>query len=233
MKAAIAFIVIVPLSVFFIYEYAIHEEVKTATVTPMNEKNVAVVAAPIVTKPLPSKSLPSVSATTPANTLQSDSEFDAINRPSDKAKQVLKAAGVLPTDLKNEAYVEFDLAALRKLKQGDSFDLAIPQTAETFSAEVTNVIAASNGDKSVFGSVIGADGRFHTTVLTIGKDAVYGQFTAPSGNYVFESKGQYGWLAAKRDLYKNHIEHQVTNQPAAQPSEGDDPFAPKAKANSL
>lgn len=232
MKKAIAFIIIVPLSLFFIYEYAIHEEVKTPVFTPMNEKNVAVVAAPIA-KPLPSESLSKDVVTSAADTLQTDSDFDAINRLSDNAKQVLKAAGVLPTDLKNEAYVEFDLAALRKLKQGDSFDLAIPQTAETFSAEVTNVIAASNGDKSVFGSVIGADGRFHTTVLTIGKDAVYGQFTAPSGNYVFESKGQYGWLAAKRDLYKNHIEHQVTNQPAAQPSDGDDPFAPKAEANSL
>lgn len=227
MKKAIAFIIIVPLSLFFIYEYAIHEEVKTPVFTPVNEKNVAVVAAPIA------KSLPKDVVTSAADTLQTDSDFDAINRLSDNAKQVLKAAGVLPTDLQNEAYVEFDLAALRELKQGDSFDLAIPQTAETFSAEVTNVIAASNGDKSVFGRVIGADGRFHTTVLTIGKDAVYGQFTAPSGNYVFESKGQYGWLAAKRDLYKNHIEHQVTNQPAAQPSDEDDPFAPKAEANSL
>ncbi|MEH6396486.1 hypothetical protein [Pseudoalteromonas sp.] len=232
MKTAIALIIIVPLSVFFIYEYAIHEQVKAPVLAPVNEKNVAVVAAPIA-KSLPSESLPNVIVPLVETTLQGDSDFDAINRLSDKAKQVLKASGVLPTDLKNEAYIEFDLAALKKLKQGDNFDLAIPQTAETFSAEVTNVIAASNGDKSVFGRVIGADGQFHTTVMTIGKDAIYGQFTAPSGNYVFESKGQYGWLAAKRDLYKNHIEHQVTNQPSAQPSDGDDPFAPKAATNNL
>ena len=233
MKKVIAFIVIVPIGAFFIYEFAIRDEIKTPVITHGIEKNVVVEDEGTINKSLPTKPLSHAVVTTAEPSNHNDEEFDAINRLSDKAKHVLKAAGVLPTDLHNEAYVEFDLAALRELKQGDSFDLAIPQTAETFSAEVTNVIAASNGDKSVFGRVIGADGRFHTTVMTIGDDAVYGQFTAPSGNYVFESKGQYGWLAAKRDLYKNHIEHQVTNQPSAQPSDGDDPFAPKAAGNNL
>ena len=39
MKTAIAFIIIVPLSLFFIYEYAIHDEVKTPVLAPINEKN--------------------------------------------------------------------------------------------------------------------------------------------------------------------------------------------------
>lgn len=154
--------------------------------------------------------------------------FDAINKPSAKAKEILKAAKVLPTDLQNEAYIEFDLAALKTLKTGDNFDLAIPQTAETYSAEITNVTHASNGDKSIVGQVIGANGAMHTTILTVGNDAVYGQFTAPSGNYVFESKGQYGWIAAKRDLYKTHIEHQV-GEPAPKNADDTDPFAPRAE----
>ena len=76
--------------------------------------------------------------------------------------------------------------------------------------------------------MIGANGAMHTTILTVGNDAVYGQFTAPSGNYVFESKGQYGWIAAKRDLYKSHIEHQV-GEPAPKNTDGKDPFAPSDK----
>ena len=93
MKTAIAFIIIVPLSLFFIYEYAIHDEVITPVLAPINEKNVAAVAAPIA-KPLPSKSLPKEIVTSTADTLQVDGDFDAINRLSDNAKQVLKVRTV-------------------------------------------------------------------------------------------------------------------------------------------
>lgn len=234
MKRAIAFIVIVPISAFLLYEFVIYKESNvTHSVAASDVQLSGIAPKKLAAKVSADISLPSVSATQPAVVDQTHDEFDAINRLSEKAEQVLKASGLLPTDLHNEAYIEFDLVALRKLKQGDNFDLAIPQTAETFSAEVTNIIAASNGDKSIFGRVLGADGRFHTTVMTIGEDAIYGQLTAPSGNYVFESKGQYGWLAAKRDLYKNHMEHQVTKQPTPQPSNGEDPFAPKPTGNNL
>ena len=151
----------------------------------------------------PIKATPKIEQTAPFES------FDAVNRLSDRAKAVLTNAKVLPTDLNNEAYIEFDLATLQALKTGENFDLAIPQTTETYTAEVTNVIESANGDKSIFGKVLGVDGRMHNTVLTVGKDAIYGQFTAPSGNYVFESKGQYGWIAAKRDLYKSFYINRV------------------------
>lgn len=160
------------------------------------------------------------------------SEFYAINKLSEKAKSVLSEAGVLPSDLNNEAYVEFDLPSLRALEAGDNFELMIPQSAETFIAEVTFVDVADNGDKSIFGNVTGADGRFHTTVLTVGKDAVYGQLTAPSGNYVYESKDQYGWIASKRDLYRKHVEfehseHKHHSDVQHTEHEKTDIFAPK------
>ncbi|MBB1399003.1 hypothetical protein [Pseudoalteromonas sp. SG44-8] len=233
MKRAIAFIVIVPISAFLLYEFVIYKESNVTHSVPTSDVQLSTIAPKLGAKTSPDISLPRILAKPKVAVNQTHDEFDAINRLSEKAEQILKASGFLPTDLHNEVYIEFDLVALRKLKQGDNFDLAIPQTAETFSAEVTNVIAASNGDKSIFGRVLGADGRFHTTVMTIGADAIYGQLTAPSGNYVFEGKGQYGWLATKRDLYKNHMEHQVTNQPTLEPSNGEDPFAPKAEGNNL
>lgn len=176
--------------------------------------------APIDMSKDPIKTTPKIEQTTPFES------FDAVNRLSDRAKAVLTNAKVLPTDLNNEAYIEFDLATLQALKTGENFDLAIPQTTETYTAEVTNVIESANGDKSIFGKVLGVDGRMHNTVLTVGKDAIYGQFTAPSGNYVFESKGQYGWIAAKRDLYKSHIEHDVS-APQPKTDNTGDMFAPK------
>jgi hypothetical protein len=229
MKRYIVLIIAIPLSVFAIYTL-LNNQNKTDEV----EASIAIDIVPVdsefakqTRKPLPidmSKD-PIKGAPSKVKLAVIENSFDAINKPSTKAKEILKAAKVLPTDLQNEAYIEFDLAALKTLEAGDNFDLAIPQTAETYSAEITNVTNASNGDKSIVGQVIGANGALHTTILTVGNDAVYGQFTAPSGNYVFESKGQYGWIAAKRDLYKNHIEHQV-GEPAPKNTDGGDPFAP-------
>ncbi|MGX5201730.1 hypothetical protein [Aliikangiella sp. IMCC44632] len=156
-------------------------------------------------------------AETPRELVQetnSQAAFSGISRTSTEAKAYLEAAGVLPQDLNGEAYVEFDLQALRALEIGDTFNLDIPQTLETFSAEVTNTTIFDNGDKSVFGRLVGSDGVLHTTVLTVGADALYGQLTAPSGNYVFETKEQYGWIAAKRDLYQSHIESEAVPVPA-------------------
>lgn len=231
MKRYSVFILVIPLSAFAIYQLFINTDEAAEPSAP-----IAIDIVPINTQstknthaPAPidmSKDPVNVKASVPAQQSEPFNEFDAVNRLSDKAKQVLINAKVLPTDLHNEAYVEFDLSSLQALKAGENFDLAIPQTAETYTAEVTNVVSAENGDKSIFGKVTGVDGQMHNTVLTVGKDAVYGQFTAPSGNYVFESKGKYGWIAAKRDLYKNHIEHDVS---ALKPKreKGVDIFAPK------
>ncbi|TMN40528.1 hypothetical protein [Pseudoalteromonas sp. S2755] len=169
--------------------------------------------------------------------IQKSSDFYAVNKVSNKAKAVLSAAKVLPQDLNNEAYIEFDLPTLRKLEGGDNFELLIPQTQESFVAEVTGISLAENGDKSVFGKVTGADGRFHTTVLTVGTNAVYGQLTAPSGNYVFESKDQFGWIAAKRDLYRSHKEEELHPHDSHDETEHDsvsvkeDIFQPKSNVN--
>ena len=145
----------------------------------------------------------------------------------------MQAAEVLPKDLNNEAYIEFDLDSLRTLEPGQNFELLIPQTQASFIAEVTSISESGNGDKSIFGKVTGVDGRFHTTVLTVGENAVYGQLTVPSGNYVFESKDQYGWIAAKRDLYRSHEEEEMHPPHAKEPSSGvqKDIFNPKSNIN--
>ncbi len=49
--------------------------------------------------------------------IQKSSDFYAVNKVSNKAKAVLSAAKVLPQDLNNEAYIEFDLPTLRKFRR--------------------------------------------------------------------------------------------------------------------
>jgi len=232
MKRYIVLIIAIPLSVFAIYALLTSQSTTSEPsapiaidIVPVDSEFVKKTRAP---SPIDMSRDPISPKPINDEAVEQSHSYDAINKPSIKAKDILKAAKVLPTDLQNEAYIEFDLAALKNLKMGDNFDLAIPQTAETYSAEITKVTNASNGDKSIIGQVIGVDGAMHSTILTVGNDAVYGQFTAPSGNYVFESKGQYGWIAAKRDLYKTHIEHQI-GEPAPKNIGDIDPFAPKVK----
>jgi len=234
MKRYVALIIAIPLSAYAIYSF-LNTPKRAAKpiapiaidVVPVNSKFATNQKAP---QPIDmSKDPITVKNIEPAKTSIPE-HFDAINKLSDDAKAILKNAKVLPTDLNNEAYIEFDLPTLKALNMGDNFDLAIPQSAETYTAEITSVSEASNGDKSIFGQVTGIDGNMHNTVLTVGKDAVYGQFTTPNGNYVFESKGKYGWIAAKRDLYKSHIEHD-TSSLSPNTQKGVDVFAPKKDEN--
>jgi len=164
------------------------------------------------------------------NEQETSDEFTTISRLSDKAHSVLEEAGVLPRDIvgANAVYLEFDLDSLRALEIGGTFDLEIPQTQEIFTAEVTGITKFPNGDKNIVGTVIGQGGDFHTTVITVGKDAMYGQFTTISGNWVFESKDQYGWMASKRDLYKSHVEFAAVPS-GSTVSGADDPLTPKTK----
>jgi hypothetical protein len=201
---------------------------QTVLIAQPNKSGEAIIPSPSIPAEKETHSI----AAKPLTKTDVEAVFYAINKLSDKAQSVLSEAGVLPSDLNNEAYIEFDLTSLRELEAGDNFELMIPQSAETFIAEVTFIDVANNGDKSIFGNVTGADGRFHTTVLTVGQNAVYGQLTAPSGNYVFESKDQYGWIAAKRDLYRKHVEFEHSepehHSDAQHPEhEKTDIFAPK------
>ncbi|MBQ4814540.1 hypothetical protein J8M20_24460 [Pseudoalteromonas luteoviolacea] len=193
------------------------------------EKNVnSIVPAP--TPSVPVKEVEVVSSAIKKTVQERDRlplDIGEIASISEEAKGVLVEAGVLVRDISEEAYVEFDLTAMQQLEVGDTFDLTIPQTTEMHRAEVTQVDVFPNGDKSVFAQVTGSDNRFHNSVMTVGSNAIYGQFTVSSGNYVFESHGKHGWIAAKRDLYKNHVEHSPSERA---PTEGEkDLFSPPIK----
>lgn len=157
-----------------------------------------------------------------ATEVVASNDFTGISKLSDKAKEVLETAGVMPVDVNDEdvVFLEFDLDTLRKLEVGNTFDFEIPQTQEIFTAEITQVDNFDNGDKSLISNVIGQGGEFHTSIITVGNDAMYGQFTTISGNWVFESKNEYGWVAAKRDLYKNHIEFEPSDVGSETTSDG-------------
>lgn len=153
-------------------------------------------------------------------------EFLGISRRSETAESFLSDAGVLPVDLDGATFIEFDISAIKKLEVGQSFDLEIPQTTEIFTAEVTQVQEFENGDKSIVGNIVGLDDSLHNTIITVGEDGLYGQFTTVSGNWVFESKDQYGWMAAKRDLYRSHVELEAVELSSTTKEGAKDIFSP-------
>ena len=76
--------------------------------------------------------------------------------------------------------------------------------------------------------LVGSDRVLHTTVFNGWAEALHGQFTMASVNYVFESLDQHGWLVEKRKLYPDPVEFKAAKIGALR-DRTDAQFAPKFK----
>ncbi len=134
----------------------------------------------------------------PQHELQST--YYTINKESQHARAFFKSSTTVPYELHNEAYMELDVKSIRTLAIGDSFEFLIPQTQEKICSEIVD-ITQTDQEKRLTGQVgKQADERYQVH-LTLTDDVIYGQIQLPSGNYVFESYGQYAWVAAKRNIH--------------------------------
>lgn len=122
---------------------------------------------------------------------------------SEEAEKVLKAQGLIPADVNNEAYVELDREELLTVEIGEYLDLYIPQIGGSYTGEVDHIQVHENGDRTVEAYIPGA-GSLYSAVITIGKDAVYGTLGTQADVYIMEGDGRYAWLAAKSDLVATH-----------------------------
>jgi len=122
---------------------------------------------------------------------------------SDQAQQELQGRGILPVDLAGEVYVQLNTAYLQRLRVGDTMKIYIPQLGKDMAATVDHVSDHDNGDRTVEANFPGM-AKFFSAVITSGKDATYGEISTPSGVYLLEAAGDYGWIAARGDLVKNH-----------------------------
>ncbi|WP_156158655.1 hypothetical protein [Pseudoalteromonas rubra] len=134
----------------------------------------------------------------PQHELQST--YYTINKESQHARAFFKSSTTVPYELYNEAYMELDVKSIRTLALGDSFEFLIPQTQEKICSEIVD-ITQTDQEKRLTGQVgKHADERYQVH-LTLTNDVIYGQIQLPSGNYMFESYGQYAWVAAKRNIH--------------------------------
>jgi len=116
-----------------------------------------------------------------------------LNQLSNHAHDYLYKQGRLPDQLANTAFSEFDLDTLKTLQPGDHFILVIDEYL-SYTVEISNIIEASNGDRSVFGKVNDHAKAGHQAVMTLTENTLQGQFDAGNQSYKFQSHGEYGWV---------------------------------------
>ncbi len=124
---------------------------------------------------------------------------------SEQSKTVLQESGLIPSDVKNEAYVEVDLAELLTVEIGESLDLYIPQLGGSYNGEVDHIQQHPNGDRTVEAFIPGA-GSLYSAVITIGDNAIYGNLATQEDVFILEGIGEYAWIAPKSAMIENHQE---------------------------
>ncbi|AXV67357.1 MULTISPECIES: hypothetical protein [Pseudoalteromonas] len=143
------------------------------------------------------------SAEKPVIAYKSDEQFIApqpivnltapLNQLSNKAHDYLYKQRRLPKTLSDTAFSEFDIETLKTLKTGDQYILKVDEYL-SYTVEITDIIEASNGDRSVFGKLNDHAQNYHQAVMTLTENTLHGQFNAGNENYQFESYGKYGWV---------------------------------------
>lgn len=124
---------------------------------------------------------------------------------SEHAEVALKKINKLPPDLKGEAYLEINLERLRELKLGEHFSIDIPQVGETYTGEVDFITQHESGSVTIEAAIPGLE-SIYMALITVGKNGAFGNLNLPSGAYVMQSRGNYAWIASRKDLESNHKE---------------------------
>lgn len=143
---------------------------------------------------------------------------------SEQSKAVLQKSGMIPADVREEAYVEVDLDELRTVEIGEYLDLYIPQLGGSYTGEVDYIQTHPNGDRTVEAHIPGA-GTLYAAVITIGEEAIYANLATQEDVFIMEGIGKHAWIAPKSAMSQNHVEHE-THEPNAHGSDkGKDPFS--------
>ncbi|MEZ7275899.1 hypothetical protein [Pseudoalteromonas sp. 68 DY56-GL68] len=176
MNRTLALIFIIPLSVFALNEW--HIQSGAFKLQP-NAEELFVSNDTLDKHTIPQ---PVVNLTAPLNQL------------SNRAHDYLYKQGRLPKRLNNTTFSKFDLGTLKTLQSGDNFILIVDEY-QSYTVEITNIIEASNGNRSVFGKVNDHTNAFHQAVMTLTDNTLQGQFNAGDKSYKFESFGEFGWVS--------------------------------------
>ncbi len=127
---------------------------------------------------------------------------------SEEAEKELTRLGKVREDLEGEAFIEVDHDEIIALNVGDTLKIEIPELDMFYDVKVDYVSNDAFGNKTVEAELPNYDARY-SSVITVGKDAIYANISTPQGLYVMEGNGRYAWVAETQDLIKDVIPDKI------------------------
>lgn len=106
-------------------------------------------------------------------------------------------------------FIEFKRMKLETLVAGDTLELPLNQSGQTYQAEITQALANSDGSVTwhgklvdELGAVTDESGSAYNVTFTSGQRMASGGMFTPEGHFVIEAVGEQGWIANASTLFK-------------------------------
>ncbi|QEI11005.1 hypothetical protein [Cellvibrio japonicus] len=120
--------------------------------------------------------------------------------PSEKIPQHLPLTAEELND--GRQFIALDDLKIETLMPGDSVDIQMPDTKNTFEVVIDKVEKHDYNSISWYGHIEGADGQDYSVSFTRGASLTVAGFDTPDGHYVLQGHGKDGWIASSGLLYK-------------------------------
>ncbi|MCF2857739.1 hypothetical protein L1286_09670 [Pseudoalteromonas sp. SMS1] len=113
----------------------------------------------------------------------------------------------------SQAYIEFDIRRIKQLKKHDTIAFYVPQLQRSFIISISDTRNEKLGNLSVFGHLLDDLQKRTVLELKLSGLSVSGRFKTQSGEYLFRSHAQYGWIASEYEGHRRYLKYPQTKQP--------------------
>ncbi|MDK1288150.1 hypothetical protein [Pseudoalteromonas umbrosa] len=133
---------------------------------------------------------------------QSDEHF-VINKASTNARKALFDNH----EYISQAYIEFDIKRIKSLQASDLVSFYVPQQARSYMITIDRIEQSKQGGVIVFGYLTGDKAQHTVLKLKLEGRSVEGRLQTTSGEYLFRSHAQYGWIAAQYEGKRQYLKY--------------------------
>ncbi|MBE0389233.1 hypothetical protein [Pseudoalteromonas luteoviolacea] len=140
---------------------------------------------------------------------ESHENYLVINKASTDARKAL----IKNHQYISQAYIEFDIRRIKTLKKQDSIAFYVPQLQRSFIVSVNEVRNEKLGNLLVLGHLLDDHQKRTVLELKLSGLSVSGRFKTLSGEYLFRSHAQYGWIASEYEGHRRYLKYPESEQP--------------------
>ncbi|WP_155732839.1 hypothetical protein [Pseudoalteromonas luteoviolacea] len=127
----------------------------------------------------------------------------AINKASTNAKKAL----IKNHQYISQSYIEFDIRRIKQLKKHDVIAFYVPQLQRSYIISVSGVRKEKLGNLALFGYLHDDKSQRRVLELKLSGLSVSGRFKTLSGEYLFRSHAQYGWIASEYEGHRRYLKY--------------------------